>query len=328
MSHTHARTHARTHAMNVTDRQQSSRACDPCTHARTHMHTHPHACTSHSPGDVSASLAGVGRRHKYLWQVSTNASKQYGSCQRQICPDPPEQTLSHSFGNSIFTFQNNQRLASVLSGVPPPPQGNLCYGTYAQEAISTKRRKKMGLSVAYKTIGAFPSHAVKPPKRPRGKKLIFCATRLCRSGWGIPIGGSGAATGKVASALHSDAQAQRAFFPLMAMSPASPSPGRTDVGGTAHHCPPPRSPSPSFTVVVRAQPGPQLQGHGPHDGDHRGDPGEGGEERAVHAGAHQPCAAGQLPEVHPAHQHHRAGPPEVRTWCAPGVREGGGVDGT
>ena len=35
------------------------------------------------------------------------------------------------------------------------PEGTLSYCTCAQEAVSTKRRKKFGLSVAYKTIGTF-----------------------------------------------------------------------------------------------------------------------------------------------------------------------------
>ena len=38
-----------------------------------------------------------------------------------------------------------------------PPGGTLGYGTCAQVAGSTKLRKKIGSSVAYKTIGTFPS---------------------------------------------------------------------------------------------------------------------------------------------------------------------------
>ena len=37
------------------------------------------------------------------------------------------------------------------------PEGTLGYCTGAQEAVSTKRRKKFGASVAYKTIGTFLS---------------------------------------------------------------------------------------------------------------------------------------------------------------------------
>ena len=37
------------------------------------------------------------------------------------------------------------------------PEGTLSYCTCAQEAVSTKRRKKFGSSVAYKTIGTFLS---------------------------------------------------------------------------------------------------------------------------------------------------------------------------
>ena len=40
---------------------------------------------------------------------------------------------------------------------PPPPEGTLGYVTCALAANSTKRRKKMGSSVAYKTIGTFLS---------------------------------------------------------------------------------------------------------------------------------------------------------------------------
>ena len=43
---------------------------------------------------------------------------------------------------------------------PPPPEGTL-YGTCAQVADSTKRRKKMGSSVAYKTIGTFLSQKMR-----------------------------------------------------------------------------------------------------------------------------------------------------------------------
>ena len=40
----------------------------------------------------------------------------------------------------------------------PPPEGTLGYCTWAQEAISTKSAERnFGSSVAYKTIGAFPS---------------------------------------------------------------------------------------------------------------------------------------------------------------------------
>ena len=38
-----------------------------------------------------------------------------------------------------------------------PPEGTLGYVTCALAANSTKRRKKMGSSVAYKTIGTFLS---------------------------------------------------------------------------------------------------------------------------------------------------------------------------
>ena len=37
------------------------------------------------------------------------------------------------------------------------PEGTLSYCTCAQEAVSTKRRKKFGSSVAHKTIGTFLS---------------------------------------------------------------------------------------------------------------------------------------------------------------------------
>ena len=37
------------------------------------------------------------------------------------------------------------------------PEGTLSYCTCAQEAVGTKRRKKFGSSVAYKTIGTFLS---------------------------------------------------------------------------------------------------------------------------------------------------------------------------
>ena len=37
------------------------------------------------------------------------------------------------------------------------PEETLSYCTCAQEAVSTKRRKKFGSSVAYKTIGSFLS---------------------------------------------------------------------------------------------------------------------------------------------------------------------------
>ena len=60
-----------------------------------------------------------------------------------------------------------QRLgtASALKGAqltddqnsPSPPEGTLSHCTCAQEAIITKRRKKFGSSVAYKTIGTFLS---------------------------------------------------------------------------------------------------------------------------------------------------------------------------
>ena len=40
---------------------------------------------------------------------------------------------------------------------PPPPKGTLGYVTCAQAAGSTKRRKKMGSSGAYKTRGSFVS---------------------------------------------------------------------------------------------------------------------------------------------------------------------------
>ena len=40
---------------------------------------------------------------------------------------------------------------------PPPPEGTLGYVTCALVANTTKRRKKMGSSVAYKTIGTFLS---------------------------------------------------------------------------------------------------------------------------------------------------------------------------
>ena len=39
----------------------------------------------------------------------------------------------------------------------PHPEGTLGYCTGAQEAVCTKRRKKFGSSVAYKTIGTFLS---------------------------------------------------------------------------------------------------------------------------------------------------------------------------
>ena len=44
-----------------------------------------------------------------------------------------------------------------LRAPPPPPEGILGYVTCALAANSTKRRKKMGSSVAYKTIGTFLS---------------------------------------------------------------------------------------------------------------------------------------------------------------------------
>ena len=53
-------------------------------------------------------------------------------------------------------------LGAAFRNPPPnlgskPPEGTLSYCTCAQEAVSTKRRKKFGSSVAYKTIGTFLS---------------------------------------------------------------------------------------------------------------------------------------------------------------------------
>ena len=45
----------------------------------------------------------------------------------------------------------------MWGGGGPAPEGTLSYCTCAQEAVSTKRRKKFGSSVAYKTIGTFLS---------------------------------------------------------------------------------------------------------------------------------------------------------------------------
>ena len=150
--------------MNVTDRQQSSRACDPCTHARTctRIHTHAH----HTAQGMSAQV----------WQVSAGATNICGKCRQMPANNmgrvsakyariPQSKPCHILLGTQYSHFKTTSASQAFFLGYPPP-QGNLCYGTYAQEAISTKRRKKMGLSVAYKTIGAFPSHAVKPPTDP------------------------------------------------------------------------------------------------------------------------------------------------------------------
>ena len=47
--------------------------------------------------------------------------------------------------------------APFLGGGGPAPEGMLSYCTWAQEAISTKRRKKFGSAVAYKTISTVVS---------------------------------------------------------------------------------------------------------------------------------------------------------------------------
>ena len=44
-----------------------------------------------------------------------------------------------------------------IQGDMPTPEGTLGYCTGAQEAVSTKRRKKFGSSVAYKTRGTILS---------------------------------------------------------------------------------------------------------------------------------------------------------------------------
>ena len=48
-------------------------------------------------------------------------------------------------------------LSRAPTAPPPPPKGTLGYVTCAQAAGSTKRRKKMGSSGAYKTRGSFVS---------------------------------------------------------------------------------------------------------------------------------------------------------------------------
>ena len=51
----------------------------------------------------------------------------------------------------------HQLLGVHLTAYQNPPEGTLGYVTCALAANSTKRRKKMGSSVAYKTIGTFLS---------------------------------------------------------------------------------------------------------------------------------------------------------------------------
>ena len=69
--------------------------------------------------------------------------------------DPQRVRLS-SGERPIGAAKGKQRIPRPCA-TPPPPEGTLGYITCAQAADSTKRRKKMGLSVAYKTIGTFLS---------------------------------------------------------------------------------------------------------------------------------------------------------------------------
>ena len=60
---------------------------------------------------------------------------------------------------SIFELPRVKNCISMLCTNPlgGTPKGTLSYCTCAQEAVSTKRRKKFGSSVAYKTVGTFLS---------------------------------------------------------------------------------------------------------------------------------------------------------------------------
>ena len=56
-----------------------------------------------------------------------------------------------------MSIEASRTAISADCNVPCTPEGTLGYVTCALAANTTKRRKKMGSSVAYKTIGTFLS---------------------------------------------------------------------------------------------------------------------------------------------------------------------------
>ena len=68
----------------------------------------------------------------------------------------------HSLASAPIHRRHMHNIARTILGPqtclwPVPPEGALGYCTCAQVAGSTKRRKKIGSSVAYKTTGTFLS---------------------------------------------------------------------------------------------------------------------------------------------------------------------------
>ena len=59
--------------------------------------------------------------------------------------------------HDVWDTRHLHRWRGTGSSRSSPPKGTLGYCTGAQEAVSTKRRKKFGSSVAYKTRGTFQS---------------------------------------------------------------------------------------------------------------------------------------------------------------------------
>ena len=76
---------------------------------------------------------------------------------------PPQKNTTFSvlsLSLSVCHMDLGHQEAARCTATRLTPEGILGYGTCAQAANSTKRRKKMGSSVAYKTIGTFQSQSM------------------------------------------------------------------------------------------------------------------------------------------------------------------------
>ena len=95
--------------------------------------------------------------YRETWQKTggwPGYTKQFINRQLGHMPKDMHFPASHLFP-PVVLFHSQFSWPFLAISPSPPPEGTLCYCTCAQAAGSTKRRKNIGSSVAYKTRGTF-----------------------------------------------------------------------------------------------------------------------------------------------------------------------------
>ena len=126
------------------------------TWVHAHTHTHMHTYTPHSNSSCGGFESPVPPPPPYgdVWcagyREEAHVSTRKPSYHWRLSALPRQ-------SNQLHAYREHSVTVDTMSPLFPAPEETLGYVACALAAGSTKRRKKMGSSVAYKTIGTFLS---------------------------------------------------------------------------------------------------------------------------------------------------------------------------